>query len=125
MSDRDFNAGDRAILMASGVFGPRRGRIVNVAKVYKNGNFVIEGYHGQWRQSGHKTGSSSAWSREYLRPYTDELWQELEAEQEAERICWSVNRVGEYLKRIRSGDEAARIWNELPESIRKLAEGDE
>lgn len=122
-SQKPFAAGDKVVRIESGGWvGPRRFRAATVGKVYKNGNFILEGDadRNQFRQNGSPVNRS--YIRGQIHHATDELMVELRQEREDHLIRAKVNRLGDTLAKMRDVTLAREVWAQMPEGIRKMVE---
>lgn len=120
-SQQPFAAGDKVVKIESGGWGgPRRFRTTTVAKVYKNGNFILEGdaNRTQYRQTGSAVGTG--FSRGHIYHATDELLVELRQERDDHAIRLKVNRLGDTLSKMRDLTLAREVWAQLPEGVRNM-----
>ena len=87
------------------------GSVHRIGKVYKNGNFVLEGSSDQWRPwsggSAQRTGEQG-WNRSAVRLVTDEVRQEMARDLELAKARSVVTAWSDHIGRVaRSNDEAA------------------
>ncbi len=119
--------GDKAMLVGTTGF-KRRLHIteVEVQAVHKNGLVILKGQEQKYRASdGRPAGKTARFSSPVkLQPWSDDLWQKFQMEQqnadEATRL-WDFGRL---MVRIANSDEAlaAEIWQSLPTKVRALIE---
>jgi hypothetical protein len=99
-----FQPGQEVAVVSKGRFGPDASyRFTKVAKVYKNGNFVLEGSPQQYRASrsfyeekSEWSGSSTGevWDYVSVRLITDKLREEVAASARARRFARVVDDLG-------------------------------
>lgn len=120
-SQKPFAAGDKVLRIESGSWvGPRRFHAATVAKVYKNGKFILEGDadRNQFRQNGSPVNSS--YIRGQIHHATDELLVELRRERDDHEIRRKVNRLGDTFTMLRDLTLAREVWAQLPLAIRNM-----
>ncbi len=120
MSNDWVQPGAEVIFRSSG-WGHRFGRVAKIEKVYKNGNFTIEGNAQQYRpvhDYAYETGGRG-YHRDSLYPLTDEIKRDVAREQSIRAAQKIVHDEAE-----RPGKLARTEWDELlveAEAIRARA----
>lgn len=126
MTERhQYQPGDKMLIVSPAGYNLRSYRPVTVAKVYKNGNAVLEGMDGQWRPNGSKVGShSSVWVQSpSLHPDTPELRAEIDAERREAACRTNIHALGSELIAYRNKcPDPVAFWDGLPENLRKMVE---
>lgn len=79
-------------------------RKAEIYKFYKNGNFVIEKGGQQYTKYGHPT--DSRWNSTTIRPYSDELWNDL---QKPFRIRAACRAIEETIRKVDDPDFLEKI----------------
>lgn len=69
----NFKAGDKVIVSGRN----QRPKIQFVAKVYKNGNFVLQDGNQQYKQSGFRAAECGPFGRTYVELFNEEKYKEL------------------------------------------------
>jgi hypothetical protein len=102
--------GQEVVRRASGFNGYSYGSTHTIAKVYKNGNFIVAGIDGQWRAwdaAAHLTGNAGRLSRQSIVPLIDETRAEIIGEQKyatAKRLLFDEAKRLETLARSNDRD---------------------
>ena len=98
--------GQRMVMRRSGFGRSTYGEVRMITKVYKNGNFILEGSTQQWRPwgtSASKTGQADRWSRDSCVPYTDEIREEVLRHQAIDRAKAAIRLEAERLDKLWRG----------------------
>jgi hypothetical protein len=127
MTEARFNPGDRAMLVRSTPYGRGETHIipVKVAKVYANGNVILEGSVRQYRSNGTATKKEGKFTASpHLEPWNDAAWQDFQRRQVRDAAKAKLLQLSDRLAKIvrNDADEAAAIWESLPYAIRALIE---
>lgn len=110
MSETSWVAVGADVMEVSSGFGSATyGRVLKIAKVYKNGNFVVDGSDQQWKlySGGYAKETGRTYRRACLYPVTPALMAEkAEAELAREARYW-LREFADKLQRSAHDDEAA------------------
>lgn len=113
-------AGQTVVMRHSG-FGGQYGQTHKIDKVYKNGNFTLEGSKDQWRPwagGAMRTGDTSRFHRQSCVPLTDEVAAEVASSQALSKAKAVIRAEAERLDKLwRLGDDA-----EIHSNARLIAE---
>ena len=110
---KPFQAGDEVFLIRQarwGNAGLTAAQLTKVAKVYKTGNFVLEGSSQQYRPSGHEAGQrlGSTWFT--VVHATDEMRANVTEAKELNILQMrALNALESATKRVRKADTTAEI----------------
>jgi hypothetical protein len=127
MSESRFNPGDRAMLVRVSPYGQGDTHItpVNVAKVYANGNVILEGSVRQYRANGTPTKKEGKFTASpHLEPWSDAAWQDFQRRQVRDAAKGMLFHLSDRLAKTarNDADQAAAIWESLPYAVRALIE---
>lgn len=103
------NVGQEVVLRSVGFGHGAWGRVTRIAKVYKTGNFVLDGIDGQWRALGDKaarTGEGYRYNRQICRPLTGEVKAEIARDR---RLASARKVVAKEAARL---EKLSRTWDD-------------
>ena len=103
---KPFQAGDEVFIVGS---KPHHATLTKVAKVYKTGNFVLEGSSQQYRPSGHEAGQPR-WSPLTVYHATDEMRAKFDDAKKLVGLRQStIETLSNAVSRVRNANTTAEI----------------